>query len=137
MLQPKKPRWRKQFKGRVRGRANCGNELNFGSYGLKAVTPGRLSSRQIEAARRAVTRHMKRVGRLWICVFPDIPVSKKPIEVRMGRGKGSPEWWGVRIHPGRMLFELDGVDEDLAREAFRLAASKLPVRTVFVRRLGE
>ncbi|MDA7981087.1 MAG: 50S ribosomal protein L16 [Alphaproteobacteria bacterium] len=137
MQQPKKFRWRKQHKGRIHGIATSGNRLNFGAYGLKATTPGRLSSRQIEASRRAVTRHMKRAGRLWIRVFPDIPVTKKPIEVRMGSGKGSPEWWAVRVHPGRILFELDGVDETLAREAFRLASSKLPVRTAFVKREGS
>ncbi|MGR4000634.1 MAG: 50S ribosomal protein L16 [Alphaproteobacteria bacterium] len=136
MQQPKKFRWRKQHKGRIHGIATSGNRLNFGAYGLRATTPGRLSARQIEAARRAVTRHMKRAGRLWIRVFPDIPVTKKPIEVRMGSGKGSPEWWAVRVHPGRILFELDGVDESLAREAFRLASSKLPVRTTFVKRDG-
>ena len=136
MQQPKKFRWRKQHKGRIHGIATSGNALNFGAYGLKAVAPGRLSARQIEAARRAATRHMKRAGRLWIRVFPDVPVSKKPIEVRMGSGKGSVEWWAARVHPGRILFELDGVDEEIAREAFRLASSKLPLRTAFVRR-GE
>ncbi len=137
MQQPKKYRWRKQHKGRIHGTAQAGASLNFGAYGLKAVEPGRLSARQIEASRRAITRHMKRAGRLWIRVFPDVPVSKKPIEVRMGSGKGSVEWWAVRVRPGRILFELDGIDEDIAREAFRLASSKLPVRTTFVRRSGD
>lgn len=137
MLQPKRTRYRKAHKGRIHGNAKGGHELNFGAYGLKAMTPGRVSARQIEAARRTITRHMKRVGKLWIRVFPDVPVSQKPAEVRQGKGKGSPEWWAARVHPGRIMFELDGVSHDLAREAFTLAASKLPVRTKFVARIGE
>lgn len=137
MLQPKRTKYRKAHKGRIHGSAKAGYSLNFGAYGLKALTPGRVSARQIEAARRTITRHMKRVGKLWIRVFPDVPVSQKPAEVRQGKGKGSPEWWAVRIKPGRIMFELDGVSRDLAREAFVLAAAKLPVRTKFIYRLGE
>ena len=137
MLQPKRTRYRKAHKGRIHGNAKGGTTLNFGEYGLKATTPGRISARQIEAARRSITRHMKRVGKLWIRVFPDVPVSSKPAEVRQGKGKGSPEWWAARIAPGRIMFELDGVSHDVAREAFRLAAAKLPVRTRFVSRIGE
>ena len=137
MLQPKRTKYRKAHKGRIHGNAKAGYSLNFGAYGLKAISPGRVSARQIEAARRTITRHMKRVGKLWIRVFPDVPVSQKPAEVRQGKGKGSPEWWAVRIKPGRIMFELDGVPRDLAREAFVLAAAKLPVRTKFVYRLGE
>ncbi len=137
MLQPKRTKYRKAHKGRIHGNAKAGYSLNFGAYGLKALTPGRVSARQIEAARRTITRHMKRVGKLWIRVFPDVPVSQKPAEVRQGKGKGSPEWWAVRIKPGRIMFELDGVSRDLAREAFVLAAAKLPVRTKFIYRLGE
>ncbi len=137
MLQPKRTKYRKAHKGRIHGNAKAGYSLNFGAYGLKAITPGRVSARQIEAARRTITRHMKRVGKLWIRIFPDVPVSQKPAEVRQGKGKGSPEWWAVRIKPGRIMFELDGVPRDLAREAFVLAAAKLPVRTKFVYRLGE
>jgi large subunit ribosomal protein L16 len=137
MLQPKRTRYRKAHKGRIHGNAKGGTTLNFGAYGLKATTPGRISARQIEAARRSITRHMKRVGKLWIRVFPDVPVSSKPAEVRQGKGKGSPEWWAARIAPGRIMFELDGVSHDVAREAFRLAAAKLPVRTRFVSRIGE
>ena len=137
MLQPKRTKYRKAHKGRIHGNAKAGYSLNFGAYGLKAITPGRVSARQIEAARRTITRHMKRVGKLWIRIFPDVPVSQKPAEVRQGKGKGSPEWWAVRIKPGRIMFELDGVSRDLAREAFVLAAAKLPVRTKFVYRLGE
>ena len=137
MLQPKRTKYRKAHKGRIHGNAKAGYSLNFGAYGLKAITPGRVSARQIEAARRTITRHMKRVGKLWIRIFPDVPVSQKPAEVRQGKGKGSPEWWAVRIKPGRIMFELDGVPRDLARDAFVLAASKLPVRTKFVYRLGE
>jgi large subunit ribosomal protein L16 len=137
MLQPKRTKYRKAHKGRIHGNAKAGYSLNFGAYGLKAITPGRVSARQIEAARRTITRHMKRVGKLWIRIFPDLPVSQKPAEVRQGKGKGSPEWWAVRIKPGRIMFELDGVPRDLAREAFVLAAAKLPVRTKFVYRLGE
>jgi large subunit ribosomal protein L16 len=137
MLQPKRTKYRKAHKGRIHGNAKGGTTLNFGAYGLKATTPGRISARQIEAARRSITRHMKRVGKLWIRVFPDVPVSSKPAEVRQGKGKGSPEWWAARIAPGRIMFELDGVSQDTAREAFRLAAAKLPVQTRFVSRVGE
>ncbi len=137
MLQPKRSKHRKQFKGRIHGNAKGGTALNFGAYGLKATTPGRISARQIEAARRSITRHMKRVGKLWIRVFPDVPVSAKPAEVRQGKGKGTPEWWAARVHPGRIMFELDGVPHDIAKEAFRLASAKLPIRTKFVSRLTE
>jgi len=137
MLQPKRSKYRKQFKGRVHGNAKGGTVLNFGNYGMKAVTPGRITARQIEAARRAITRHMKRAGKVWIRVFPDVPVTGKPAEVRMGKGKGSPEYWMCRIKPGRIMFELDGVDEDVARQAFELAAAKLPVQTRFIQRLGS
>lgn len=137
MLQPKRTKYRKQFKGRVHGNAKGGTTLNFGNYGMKAVTPGRITARQIEAARRAITRHMKRAGKVWIRVFPDVPVTGKPAEVRMGKGKGSPEYWMCRIKPGRIMFELDGVDEDVAREAFALASAKLPVQTRFIQRLGS
>ena len=137
MLQPKRTKFRKQHKGRIHGTAKGGTLVQFGAYGMKATTPGRVSARQIEAARRAITRHMRRVGKLWIRVFPDVPVSSKPAEVRQGKGKGSPEWWAVRIKPGRVLFELDGVSRPMAEEAFRLAAAKLPVQTKFVTRLGE
>ena len=137
MLQPKRTKYRKQHKGRVRGPASAGTTLNFGAYGLKAVAPARVTARQIEAARRAISRHIKRVGRVWIRVFPDIPVSKKPAEVRMGSGKGSPEFWMCRIHPGRILFEMDGVPRDIALHAMTLAAAKLPMKTRFVARLGE
>jgi len=137
MQQPKRTKFRKQFKGRIHGVAQSGTQLNFGAFGLKAVEPERLTSRQIEAARRAITRHIRRQGRLWIRVFADVPVSKKPAEVRMGSGKGSPEFWAARVHPGRMLFELDGVSQDLAKRAFELAAAKLPIKTRFVARIGE
>lgn len=137
MLSPKRTKYRKQHKGRIKGLAKGGTELNFGAYGLKATTPGRVSARQIEAARRAITRHMRRVGKLWIRVFPDVPVSQKPQEVRMGSGKGSPEWWAARVKPGRIMFELDGVSQEMAKEAFTLASAKLPVSTRFVTRLGE
>ncbi|MGF1609994.1 MAG: 50S ribosomal protein L16 [Kiloniellales bacterium] len=137
MLQPKRTKFRKAHKGRIHGLAKGGTALNFGAYGLKAMAPGRVSARQIEAARRAITRHMKRVGKLWIRVFPDVPVSQKPAEVRQGKGKGTPEWWAARIKPGRVMFELDGVTKDVAEEAFRLAAAKLPIQTKFVTRLGE
>ena len=137
MLSPARTKYRKAHKGRVKGVAQSGNQLNFGTFGLKAMTPGRVTARQIEAARRAITRHMKRVGRVWIRVFPDIPVSRKPAEVRMGSGKGAPEFWVVRIQPGRILFEIDGVARPVAREAFELAQAKLSVRTRIVRRLGE
>ena len=136
MLQPKRTKFRKQQKGRLHGLASSGTSLNFGSYGLKAVTPGRVTARQIEAARRAMTRHMRRTGRVWIRIFPDVPVSTKPAEVRMGKGKGTPEYWMVRIKPGRVMFELDGVSSDVAEEAFRLAAAKLPVQTRMVSRLA-
>ena len=134
MLSPKRTKFRKQHKGRIHGVAHAGADLNFGAYGLKAMQPGRITARQIEAARRAMTRHMRRAGKVWIRVFPDVPVSSKPAEVRMGKGKGSPEFWVVRIKPGRMMFELDGVPEDTARRAFELAAAKLPVRTKFITR---
>ncbi len=137
MLQPKRTKYRKAHKGRIHGKAKGGYSLAFGAYGMKALTPGRISSRQIEAARRTITRHMKRVGKLWIRIFPDVPVSQKPAEVRQGTGKGSPEWWAARVKPGRIMFELDGVPRDLAREAFVLAAAKLPIKTKFVARLGE
>ncbi|RYC33832.1 50S ribosomal protein L16 [Lichenibacterium minor] len=137
MLQPKRTRFRKAFKGRISGEAKGGFELNFGQYGLKAMEPERVTARQIEAARRALTRHMKRAGRVWIRIFPDVPVSKKPTEVRMGKGKGAPEFWAARVHPGRIMFELDGVPVDLAKEALRLAAAKLPIKTRFVERIAE
>ncbi len=137
MLQPKRTRFRKAFKGRISGHAKGGFELNFGQFGLKALEPERVTARQIEAARRALTRHMKRAGRVWIRIFPDVPVSKKPTEVRMGKGKGAPEFWAARVHPGRIMFELDGVSADLAREALRLAAAKLPIKTRFVQRIAE
>ena len=136
MLSPKKTKYRKAHKGRIHGNAKGGFTLAFGSYGLKAVEPDRITARQIEAARRAITRHMKRTGKIWIRVFPDVPVSKKPLEVRMGSGKGSPEFWAARVKPGRILFEMDGVTEELAREAFDLAAMKLPIKTKFVARVG-
>ncbi len=137
MLLPKRTKFRKQHKGRIKGNAKGGASLNFGAYGLKALTPERVTSRQIEAARRAMTRHMKRAGRVWIRIFPDVPVSKKPAEVRMGKGKGSPEFWACKVKPGRIMFEIDGVPHDVARRAMELAAAKLPVRTRFVTRLGE
>ncbi|MEM8590795.1 MAG: 50S ribosomal protein L16 [Pseudomonadota bacterium] len=137
MLSPKRTKYRKQFKGRVKGNAKGGTDLNFGAYGLKAVGPARITARQIEAARRAITRHIRRQGRVWIRIFPDVPVSQKPAEVRMGKGKGSPEYWMVRVKPGRIMFELDGVPADLARTAFELASAKLPVPTKFVARMGE
>jgi large subunit ribosomal protein L16 len=136
MLQPARTKFRKAHKGRIHGSAKGGFTLNFGSYGLKATEPGRITARQIEAARRAVTRHLKRVGRVWIRVFPDVPVSRKPAEVRMGSGKGTPEYWVARIHPGRIMFEIDGVPRTIAEEAFELAAAKLSVKTRFVTRLG-
>ena len=137
MLQPKRTKYRKAHKGRIHGLAKGGTDLNFGAFGLKAVSPGRITAREIEAARRAITRHIKRVGRVWIRVFPDVPVSAKPAEVRMGSGKGSPEFWVARVKPGRIMFELDGVTQQIAREAFGLAAAKLSVDTKFVARLGE
>ncbi len=136
MLSPKRTKFRKQHKGRLHGLASSGTRLNFGSYGLKAVTPGRVTARQIEAARRAMTRHMRRAGRVWIRIFPDVPVSTKPAEVRMGKGKGTPEYWMVGVKPGRVMFELDGVSREVAEEAFRLAAAKLPVQTRIVSRLA-
>jgi large subunit ribosomal protein L16 len=137
MLQPKRTKFRKQFKGRIRGKATSATSLDYGEFGLKALEPERITARQIEAARRAITRAMKRQGRVWIRMFPDIPVSKKPAEVRMGSGKGAPEYWACRVKPGRILFELDGVKSDVAREALSLAAAKLPIRTKFVTRLGH
>ncbi|XDZ67878.1 50S ribosomal protein L16 [Alphaproteobacteria bacterium LSUCC0226] len=137
MLSPKRTKFRKAHKGRIHGLAKGGTQLNFGSYGLKAVTPERVTARQIEAARRAITRHLRRSGRVWIRIFPDVPVSSKPAEVRMGKGKGSPEYWVARVKPGRIIFEIDGVPWDLAKEAFTLAAAKLPLDTRIVRRLGD
>lgn len=137
MLQPKRTKFRKQFKGRIHGNAKGGTELNFGAFGLKALEPERVTARQIEAARRAITRHMKRAGRVWIRIFPDLPVTAKPTEVRMGKGKGSIEYWAARVAPGRIMFELDGVPEDIAREALRLGAAKLPVKTRFIQRIAE
>ena len=136
MLQPMKTKFRKAHKGRIKGLATSGAELSFGEYGLKAMEPDRVSARQIEAARRAMTRHMKRSGRVWIRIFPDVPVSKKPLEVRMGSGKGTPEYWVVRIKPGRILFEVDGVSQQIAREALTLAAAKLPIKTRFIERIA-
>ena len=137
MLQPKRTKFRKAHKGRNRGMAKGGFSLNFGSHGLKALEPERVTARQIEAARRAITRQMKRAGRVWIRIFPDLPVSKKPTEVRMGSGKGAPEFWVARVKPGRILFELDGVPGPLAKTAFERAAEKLPIKTKVVARLGE
>ena len=137
MLSPKRTKFRKAHKGRIHGLAKGGTQLNFGSYGLKAVTPERVTARQIEAARRAITRHLRRAGRVWIRIFPDVPVSSKPAEVRMGKGKGSPEFWVARVKPGRIMFEIDGVPCNLAKEAFTLAAAKLPLDTRIVRRLGD
>jgi large subunit ribosomal protein L16 len=136
MLSPKKTKYRKAHKGRIHGNAKGGTSLQFGSYGLKALEPERISSRQIEAARRTITRHMRRVGRLWIRIFPDVPVSTKPAEVRMGSGKGAPEFWVCRVKPGRILFEIDGVSETVAREAFERAAAKLPIATKMIIRIG-
>jgi len=137
MLSPKRTKYRKAHKGRIHGKAKGGTVLNFGAYGLKATSPERVTARQIEAARRAMTRHMKRAGRVWIRIFPDVPVSKKPPEVRQGKGKGSVEYWAARVKPGRILFELDGVSLSVAKKAFELAAAKLPLSTRFVTRLGE
>ena len=134
MLQPKRTKYRKAHKGRIHGAAKGGTTLSYGSFGLKAVEPDRVTARQIEAARRAITRHLKRAGRVWIRVFPDVPVSTKPAEVRMGSGKGAPEFWVCRVHPGRIMFEIDGVPTELARRAFELAAAKLPIKTRFVTR---
>ncbi len=136
MLQPKRTKFRKAFKGRIHGNAKGGFSLAFGSHGLKAIEPERVTARQIEASRRAITREMKRLGKVWIRVFPDLPVSKKPNEVRMGSGKGAPEYWVARVHPGRILFEIDGVPDAVAREALRLGAAKLPIKTKIVARMG-
>ena len=137
MLQPKRTKFRKAHKGRIHGNAKGGTQLNFGSYGLKALEPDRINARQIEAARRAITRQMKRQGRVWIRIFPDLPISSKPTEVRMGKGKGSPEYWAARVAPGRIMFEIDGVPEPIAREALRLGAMKLSVKTKFVQRIQD
>jgi len=137
MLSPKRTKFRKAHKGRIHGKAKGGFTLNFGSFGLKAMQPERITARQIEAARRAMTRHMKRAGRVWIRIFPDLPVSAKPAEVRQGKGKGSPDYWACRVKPGRIMFEVDGVSRDVAERAFELAAAKLPIRTKFVTRFGE
>ena len=137
MLQPKRTKFRKAHKGRIHGVAKGGTDLNFGEYGLKAQEPERITARQIEAARRAMTRYMKRAGRVWIRVFPDVPVSSKPTEVRMGKGKGAPEYWAARVKPGRVMFEIDGVSEEVAREALRLAAMKLPIKTRFVSHIAD
>ncbi len=137
MLQPKRTKFRKAHKGRIKGTAKGGTALTFGSYGLKAMEPDRITARQIEATRRAITRRMKRAGRVWIRIFPDVPVTKKPTEVRMGKGKGSVEFWAAKVKPGRIMFEIDGVSDDVAREALRLGAAKLPVKTKIVTRPGE
>ncbi len=137
MLSPKRTKYRKAHKGRIHGNAKAGTSLNFGAFGLKATTPGRVTARQIEASRRAITRHMKRSGRIWIRIFPDVPVSQKPAEVRQGKGKGTPEYWACRVKPGRIMFEVDGVPQELAKSALALAAAKLPVQTRFVSRIGE
>lgn len=137
MMSPKKTKYRKAHKGRIKGSAKGGYTLNFGEYGLKALQPERVTARQIEAARRAISRYVKRVGRMWIRIFPDLPVTKKPAEVRMGSGKGSVEFWAARVKPGRIMFEIDGVTEDVAREAFERASAKLPIKTKFVRRQAE
>jgi large subunit ribosomal protein L16 len=137
MLSPKRTKYRKAHKGRIHGLAKGGTDLNFGAYGLKATEPGRVTARQIEAARRAISRHIRRVGRVWIRIFPDVPVSTKPAEVRMGSGKGAPEFWVCRVKPGRVMFELDGVSAEIAKVAFELAAAKLPISARFVQRLGE
>ena len=134
MLQPKRTKFRKQFKGKNRGLAQAGNRVSFGEYGLKATERGRVTARQIEAARRAMTRHIKRGGKIWIRIFPDVPISSKPLEVRMGKGKGNVDHWVAKIQPGTVLYEMEGVNEELAREAFRLAANKLPIKTTFVQR---
>ena len=134
MLLPKRTKYRKAHKGRIHGNAKGGTKLNFGAFGLKALQPERITARQIEAARRAITRHIKRQGRVWIRIFPDLPVSQKPTEVRIGKGKGSPEYWACRVKPGRILFELDGIEESLAKRAFEIGAAKLPIQTKFVTR---
>ena len=137
MLSPKRTKFRKAHKGRIHGNAKGGTSLTFGSYGLKATSPERITARQIEAARRAITRHIKRQGKVWIRIFPDVPVSKKPLEVRQGKGKGSVEFWACRVKPGRIMFEMEGVSEEVAREALTLAAAKLPISTKFVTRVGS
>ncbi|RAI44177.1 50S ribosomal protein L16 [Rhodoplanes roseus] len=137
MLQPARTKFRKAHKGRIKGIATSGTTLAFGQFGLKAMAPERITARQIEAARRAMTRHMKRAGRVWIRIFPDVPISKKPLEVRMGSGKGAPEYWVARVKPGRILFEVDGVTSEIAREALTLAAAKLPIKTRFIERIAE
>ena len=137
MLSPKRTKYRKAHKGRIHGLAKGGTDLNFGTFGLKALQPERVTARQIEAARRAITRAMKRVGRVWIRIFPDVPVTLKPAEVRMGSGKGSPEFWVARVKPGRIMFEIDGVSPDLAKEALALGAAKLPIKTKFIARIGD
>ncbi len=137
MLQPKRTKFRKAHKGRIHGNAKGGTSLTFGAYGLKALEPDRINARQIEAARRAITRHMKRAGRVWIRIFPDLPISSKPTEVRMGKGKGSPEYWAARVAPGRVMFEIDGVSEPIAREALRLGAMKLSIKTKFIQRIQD
>lgn len=136
MLLPKRTKFQKQHKGRIHGLAKGGSDLNFGSYGMKALQPERITARQIESARRAITRHLRRAGRVWIRIFPDVPVSSKPAEVRMGKGKGSTDHWAARVKPGRIMFELDGVSEELARDAFERAAAKLPIKVKFVARLA-
>lgn len=137
MLQPKKPKYRKQFKGRMHGNSKGGNLLNFGSFGLKAISPARISSRQIESARRTISRHLKRSGRVWIRIFPDVPITKKPAEVRQGKGKGAVEFWAAKVKPGKIMFEIDGVAKELAKEALLLASEKLPNNTKFVFRIGR
>lgn len=137
MLQPKRTKFRKQHKGRIHGNAKGGTDLNFGAYGLKAQEPNRVNAREIEAARRAITRHMKRAGRVWIRIFPDLPVTAKPTEVRMGKGKGSVDFWAARVAPGRIMFEIDGVSETIAREALALGAAKLSVKTRFIQRIAD
>lgn len=137
MLSPKRTKFRKAFKGRIHGVAKAGTSLNFGTYGLKAIEPARITARQIEAARRSITRHIRRLGRLWIRIFPDVPVSTKPAEVRMGSGKGSPEYWACRVKPGRIMFELEGVPAPVAKKAFELASAKLPIATKFIARMGK
>ncbi|WP_062202391.1 50S ribosomal protein L16 [Aureimonas sp. AU12] len=137
MLQPKRTKFRKAFKGRIHGASKGGAILSFGTFGLKALEPERVTARQIEAARRAITRQMKRQGRVWIRIFPDVPVTAKPTEVRMGKGKGAIEYWAARVAPGRIMFEIDGVAEEVAREALRLGAAKLPIRTRFIQRIAE
>lgn len=136
MLSPKRTKFRKAHKGRIHGNAKGGSSLNFGGFGLKALEPGRITARQIEAARRAITRHIRRQGNVWIRIFPDVPVSSKPAEVRMGKGKGSTDYWAARVKPGRIMFEMDGVDGEIAKRAFELAAAKLPIKCKVVTRIG-